>query len=89
MFGFSLQKILVLVAIVAAVWYGFKFLSRLDETRKSEAKLREREGGKAPGRRAAKRRSEPEAEDMVLCPVCRAYVPARGTSNCGRADCPY
>ncbi len=28
MFGFSLTKLLVLVAIIAAVWYGFKLLSR-------------------------------------------------------------
>ncbi|MGF1608091.1 MAG: hypothetical protein ACFCUQ_01755 [Kiloniellales bacterium] len=99
MFGFSLQKILVLIAIVAAVWYGFKFLSRLDATRKAEAKLRERMGGKpsghkasghkASGGRAAKRDEQADAEDMVLCPVCQSYVPARGSSNCGRPDCPY
>jgi uncharacterized protein len=94
MLGFSLQKILVLIAVVAAVWYGFKYLSRLDQTRKAEAKLREREGGKpsgrnGSGRRAAKRGGEAEAEDMVLCPVCQSYVPARGSSNCGRPDCPY
>ena len=36
MFGFSLQKLLVLAAIVAAVWYGFQWLSRLDRQRKAE-----------------------------------------------------
>ena len=30
MFGFSIQQPLVLVAIIAAVWYGFKWIGRLD-----------------------------------------------------------
>ena len=37
MFGFSIQKLLVLAAIIGAVWYGFKFLSRLDQARKTDA----------------------------------------------------
>ena len=39
MFGFSLQKLLVLAAIVAAVWYGFKWVSRLQKQRDAEAKV--------------------------------------------------
>ena len=34
MLGFSLQKLLVLATIVAAVWYGFRWVSRLQEARK-------------------------------------------------------
>lgn len=88
MFGFSLQKILVLVAIVAAVWYGFKWVSRLQAARDAEAKT---QGKRAAKRRAPGRPSAPadDAEDMVQCPVCRAYVQARGASSCGRSDCPY
>ena len=88
MFGFSLQKIIVLVAIVAAVWYGFKFLSRLDASRKAEAKVRH-EKGKSKGKGKANPPAADEPEDMVQCPVCQAYVPARASSNCGRDDCPY
>lgn len=92
MFGFSLQKIIVLVAIVAAVWYGFKFLSRLDASRKAEAKVRHEKGGsrgKSKGRGKAAPPAADEPEDMVQCPVCGAYVAARASSSCGRDDCPY
>lgn len=88
MFGFpSLQKLLVLAAIIAIVWYGFKFIGRLQEARDAQTKKPQRKP-RWPG----KRRSEPtapEAEDMVQCPVCQAYVAARGAKHCGRADCPY
>ena len=88
MFGFSLQKIIVLVAIVAAVWYGFKFLSRLDASRKAEAKVRHAKA-KTKGRGKAAPPAADEPEDMVQCPVCGAYVAARASSSCGRDDCPY
>lgn len=90
MFGFSLQKLLVLAAIVGAVWYGFKLVSRLQEARKLEETAR---GGKQQraARRAAEGAKSPAegAEDMVQCPVCRIYVAARAAGNCGRSDCPY
>jgi uncharacterized protein len=90
MFGFSLQKLLVLVAIVGAVWYGFKLVSRLQEARRLEEAAR---AGKQ--RRAARRGAEGAgapaegAEDMVQCPVCRIFVAAQAAANCGRPDCPY
>ena len=90
MFGFSLQKLLVLAAVIALVWYGFKFVGRLQDQREAN-------GGR--GTRAARRKerggpsaAEPRAqdvEDMVACPVCQAYVQARGATRCDRSDCPY
>lgn len=86
MLGFSLQKILVLASIVAAVWYGFRWISKLQEARRLDQKAR---GGKvrdaARGRRPAERDS---AEDMVRCSVCDAFVAARGATPCDRRDCP-
>jgi len=35
---FSLQKILVLFAVLAAIWYGFKLVTRLDQARKQKLK---------------------------------------------------
>ena len=89
MFGFSLQKLLVLAAIVGAVWYGFKLVSRLQEARKLEKTARD--GKQRAARRAADGAKSPAegAEDMVQCPVCRIYVAARAAGNCGRSDCPY
>lgn len=88
MFGLpSLSKLLVLAAIIIAVWYGFKLLGRMDQQRKQQAKLREREDAGGGARRAPAR--ETEAEEMVQCPACQAFVPARGARSCGRPDCPY
>ncbi|MEQ8354369.1 MAG: hypothetical protein RH942_02430 [Kiloniellaceae bacterium] len=87
MFGLpSIQKLIVLAAVVAAVWYGFKFLGRLQRARKAEAKLREGEDAK-PARKAAAREKASggggQVEDLVPCPSCGAYVRAGSTCTCG------
>ncbi|MDF2095130.1 hypothetical protein [Aquibaculum arenosum] len=88
MFGLpSLTKLLVLAGIILAVWYGFRFVGKLDAARKVQAKQQGR-GPKANKGRAP-RAAVPDAEEMVACPACRAYVPATNPSNCGRPDCPY
>ena len=87
---FTIQKLIVLAAVVAAVWYGFKFLGRLQETRKAEAKLREGKAAK-PARKPGESKKDPAAgpdaggqvEDLVQCPSCGAYVRAGSTCNCG------
>lgn len=85
MFGLpSLTKLLVLVGIVLAVWYGFKLVGKLDAARKLQAKQQARAAKEAKARPAV-----PDAEEMVACRACQAYVPAANPSNCGRADCPY
>lgn len=85
MFEFSLAKLIVLIGIILVVWYGFKFVSRIQELREAEAKRRardERARGRVPPGSA-------EVEDTVKCRVCGAYVPTRGASDCGQAGCPY
>jgi uncharacterized protein len=95
MFGLpSLSKLVVLIGIITAVWYGFKLIGRLDAARKAEARRQEKRrvgGGKGRSKRAARRPAERtvDAEDMVQCPACDAYVAAKGARNCGRPDCPY
>lgn len=95
MFGFSLQKLMLLAGIIAAVWYGFKLANRLKEARERdglEAKRRSAERsafGRNRQRTASRAEGTPPAEDMVQCPVCQAYVAARDATNCGRSDCPY
>ena len=42
---FSIQKILVLVAVITAIWYGFKLVSRLDAARKQKLKEAARSNG--------------------------------------------
>ena len=82
MLGFSLSKIVVLAAIVVAVWYGFKFIGRLDKRRKEEAVAAQRA-------ERAERAPEVDGGDMVKCPRCDAYVVATGAMDCGRPACPY
>ena len=84
---FSFQKLLILLLIVGVVWYGFKFVTRLQQARDSEGKPRSRvRGGKPP---ASEPSASAEVEDMVRCPTCGAFVAARSASPCGRDDCPY
>lgn len=79
----SLSKLLVLVAIIALVWFGFRVISRLDQARRQQAAApRPRSGRQA-------REARQGVEETVKCPVCSAYVAARGADSCGRADCPY
>ena len=85
MFGFSLAKLLVLAAIIGAVWFGFKYYTRIEAKRAAE-RLK---GGQRRPRRAAKKESVEDAETMVQCPVCQVYQPAGDTAACNRADCPY
>jgi len=75
MFGFG--KILVLAVIIAAVWYGFKFVGRLQAKRQEELKDARREG------------DFKDAGDMVKCPQCAAFVVAGGAANCSKSECPY
>ena len=75
MLGFSLPKILVLAAIVALVWYGFKIFGRGRVLEKSIKK----------GDISAE--NEKQNVDLEECPICEAYVDA-GASSCGKNDCP-
>jgi hypothetical protein len=85
MFGLpSLYKLFVLVVIIMAVWYGFKFIGELDRLRKQA--LRRQGQGKA---RAPRAEGALQAEDMVKCRVCGIYMPSTGATSCGKPNCPY
>ena len=94
MLGFSIQKLLFTAIAIAAVWYGFKWLGRVQERNKQVARERARrmkaeatQGG--AGRATAGARANPDVEEMVECPTCGAFVAATGASNCGKSRCPY
>ena len=87
MFGFSIQKLLFTILVIVIVWYGFKMLARLQERRDGGNAVR-----RPASRRAARRKAAPtetDAEDMVACAACGAFVAARRPRSCGRDDCPY
>ena len=78
----GLPKLIVLIGIIAAVWYGFRFLGALDRARKQAGRMTKQ----APRQRRA---DVANVEDTVKCRVCGAYVPARQPTRCNRSDCPF
>jgi hypothetical protein len=82
MFGFpSLSKILILVAIISAIWFGFRLLSQLDRNRREGAR-RAKEGTRT------QRRAPRQVDDMVKCDVCGTFT-ARGSAGCTKPECPF
>jgi hypothetical protein len=74
-------KLILLALVVAAVWYGWKYLGRLTQIREEVRKRAPRpEGGPAPSLKA---------EETTKCQVCGAYVAAGAAGSCGRVDCPF
>ena len=47
---FSLNKVIVLILILVAVWYGFKLISRLDEARRNKQRAQVHGGRGNPTR---------------------------------------
>lgn len=93
MFGFSITKLLFTAAAIFIVWWGFKWVARMQDQRAKQARVNNG-GGKGAGRggqAAASSTGAPamEAEDMVACKACGTFVAAKGARSCGRNDCPY
>ncbi len=86
-------KILLLVAVIAAVWFGFRHLERRNRIaggsrRPVERSFTERLKKSMRGKTGAS--SDPrDIEDTESCPTCKAYVSVTGISNCGKPNCPY
>lgn len=77
MFGFSLTKLLVLVAIILAVLWAFKAAGR----RRTSAVKAARAGvGRGLRRKAI---------DVVECSMCGDYVRDGGAADCQRKNCPH
>ena len=84
MLGLSLGKLLLLAIIIAIVWYGLKYMHRVEDVRRALRQQMERQRKSAtPGPRSI------EAEDLVKCARCGAYVAEGSATNCGRPDCPW
>ena len=80
MFGLSLSKLIVLIAVFVVVWYGLNWVKRLNGLR------RRREEAE---RRLQARRDADRTEEMVRCAFCDTFVSACGARHCGRPRCPY
>ncbi len=85
MFGISFWKIALLVAVIAAVYYGFRWFERAQKEKERIADRRAPGGGDP---RAGARAPDPATtHDLVACRVCGAFV-AEGARACSRPNCP-
>ena len=90
MFGLSLTKILLTILVIAAVWYGWRFFTRYQALKAARERAVPPEGGRdTESPRAAGRQARVEAEDMVECRTCGAFIAASRRVACGRKDCPF
>lgn len=94
MFGLSFAKVLLLVLVVAVVWFGFRWLTQLTTSAPGGPGLARRDRAQPrESTRESPRQSRAESaraiEDLAPCPRCNAYVSAQEPTACGRVDCPY
>jgi uncharacterized protein len=93
MIDMSIGKLLLLALIILVVWYGFKYVARVEAMRqklRAEAQRR-RAGGNIGGGNFAGggRAAAKPVEDLVKCQKCGAFVAAEGAANCGKSGCPW
>ena len=73
----------VSVILVVVAWSAYRYISRVDAIRRAlRDEMKRRQSPSAQSRTV-------QAEDLVKCRVCGAYVAARGATSCGRPDCPW
>jgi hypothetical protein len=80
----SFPKLLVLVAVVAIIWFGFRWFERWERERRKAA---ERAQGRLGGGQQQAPTGGRTAEEMQACRVCGTYV-AAGARACSRPNCP-
>jgi ribosomal protein L32 len=75
--GPMLWKILLLIAIIVAVLYGFRMISRASDGRQPAARKTRKKGRGTE--------SDGQAVDLVKCGNCGAFTaPGTPCSNCGQ-----
>lgn len=82
----SFSKILLLVVVIGAVWFGWRWVARMTAVGGHDSRGRQPAARKGA---AAARGAGAGAEDMEKCVDCNAYVAPRASGACGRAGCPY
>ncbi len=85
----TLPKILLIVAVIGVLWWWHR-RNQIKRREQAELDRNPRAGAARSGKTksGAKGGAAKPIEDMMQCRVCGAYVPAKGATRCGRADCP-
>ncbi|OHC82602.1 MAG: hypothetical protein A3G73_07380 [Rhodospirillales bacterium RIFCSPLOWO2_12_FULL_67_15] len=101
MFGLSLAKILLTILVIIAVWAGWRVFTRYQALKAARERAVPPVGGRntespraandarASGRASAGAQARVEAEDMVECRTCGAFIALSRRVACGRKDCPF
>src|SRR5262249_12188275 len=97
MFGISFWKVVLLAAVVSAVWFGFRWFERAQNERQRIADRRAGGGARARAGRGEGRgrwgggragaRTEATTHALVACRGCGAFV-AEDARACNRPNCP-
>lgn len=80
----SFPKLVVLVAVIAIIWFGFRWFERWERERRHAA---ERGQGRLGGGGRQGPIGGSDTEEMKACSVCGTYVAVTARA-CGRSNCP-
>ncbi len=82
MFGLpSFGKLMVLAAVIGAVWFGFKMIGRMQQARDEQERQRTAEAKRSG---PVENKGNSGDLELVQCPACGAYIPpGHKCNNCG------
>ncbi len=84
MFGIpSIGKLLILGLVIAGVYLFFKAAGRREQSRGNGG---QKNTGRNTGRTPSQNQGNQDDNgslDMVQCPACKAYIPAKSKCSCG------
>jgi hypothetical protein len=84
-------KFLLTVAVVAFIWFGFKYVQRVTELRagrNTPTRRPNRPNDRQPPPHFQPVDNGESVQDLVKCPHCGTFRSAK-LGNCGQPDCPY
>lgn len=77
-------RLVLLGLVLAGVWYLYRMVTQQGPGAAAPASSPPPANDPGPAEAAP----EEQAEDMIECPICRAYLPVGAHEGCGRPDCP-
>ncbi len=80
-------RLLLLGLVLAGVWYLYRVVTQQGSA-STAGELPQAQAPDPPGETGEPSPASSDAEEMIECPVCRAYLQASAVEGCGRPDCP-